>query len=245
MISVQDSKPQRKKVLCLHGFATTKEFMSYQTREWQKKFSKEFELIFYDGKYDVPVERIDPFLAKWFTDRNLKPKSHFDATPEGSILYQSIPKDKDLPIEYRDEVFDKLIRVLNEHKDIEGLLGFSQGGFLVSCFFQYLEKGLFKNVLKVDKLPHFAIFVCGWSGFGTTIIKAKSLHFIGTMDNVYNMAELTLIRFRKPKVFFFQEGHKFPILNRKIRSTVKDFLKKTNEEQYRQLIEYDFIRPKL
>lgn len=204
MINISEEKKfHKKKVLCLHGFATCKEFMSYQTREWQTKFDKEFELIFIDGKYDVPEDRIDPFLAKWFTKRGLKPKSHFDASPEGAARYIEIPKDQDLPIKYRDIVFDKMIEVLNQHKDIEGLLGFSQGGFVVSTFFQYLEKGLFKNVLNVDKIPHFAIFVCGWAGFGTTIIKAKSLHFIGTQDTIYNMAELTLIRFRKPKVFFF------------------------------------------
>ena len=108
-----------------------------------------------------------------------------------------------------------------------------------------MEKGVFKNYLKAEKVPHFAIIVCGWAGFGTTIINAKSLHFIGTMDDVYNMAELALIRFRKPRMFYFQEGHKFPVLNKKMVETVKQFISKTNEKKYRELIEYDFIRPKL
>ena len=142
-------------------------------------------------------------------------------------------------------VFSEIIKTLNFHKDIEGIMGFSQGGFITSLFFQFLEKGYFKNVLHVDKIPHFAILVCGWAGFGTTIIRAKSLHFIGTMDNVYNMAELSLIRFRKPKIFYFQEGHKFPIVNKKIKTTVREFLERTDEKIYRELIEYDFIRPKL
>lgn len=246
MIKIEnDQNPQKKKILCLHGYATCKEFMHYQTREWRKKFDSEMELIFIDAKYEVPSDKMDPFLVEWFEKRNLKPRSNFAVTQEAQEMYQALPKDQDFPYIYRDEVFSEIIKVLNEHKDIEGLLGFSQGGFIVTLFFQFLEKGLFKNILQVDKIPHFAILVCGWSGFGTTIIKAKSIHFIGTQDQVYNIAELSLIRYRKPKVFYFQEGHKFPILNKKIRSTVKEFLKKTNEEAYRELIEYDFIRPKL
>ncbi len=100
-------------------------------------------------------------------------------------------------------MFDKVLEILNSHRDIEGIMGFSQGGFLASTFFQFMEMGAFKNVLKVDKIPHFVILVCGWAGIGRTIIKAKSIHFIGANDEVYNMAELALIRFRKPKVFYF------------------------------------------
>ena len=191
------------------------------------------------------MDRIDPYLAGWFNSRNLKPKSHFDTSDQARDVWLALPKDQDLPIIYRDTIFDKIVETLNEHQDIEGLLGFSQGGFMVSVFFQYLEKGLFKEILKVKNIPHFAIMVCGWSGIGSTIIKAKSLHLIGTLDEVYNMSELALIRFRKPKVFFFQEGHKFPILNKKLKQTISEFVKKSNEGVYRELIGYDFNKEKL
>lgn len=87
--------------------------------------------------------------------------------------------------------------------------------------------------------------MCGWTGFGPTIVSARSLHFIGTLDEMMNNAEIGLIRFRKPKAFFFQEGHKFPILNKKIIETVRAFVKKADEKRYRELINYDKLRARL
>jgi hypothetical protein len=62
---------------------------------------------------------------------------------------------------------------------------------------------------------------------------------IGTMDQIFPVCDLGLIRYRKPKVFYYQEGHKFPTLNAKVKETVRGFLEKVDEKKYRALIGYD------
>ena len=227
---------KRKKILCFHGYATSKEFMTYQTRHWRKSFKDEMELIPVDGKFPLPKEFHPPpsFVTKFHSERNLEMRSNL---PVGNI--RNFDLTKNLPIEALDIMFSEVIKVLNEHKDIEGILGFSQGGFLAASFFYFLEIGALKDLLNVDKIPHFLILVCGWSGFGTHLTRAKSLHLIGSMDTVYNAADVALIRYKRPRIFYFYEGHKFPLLNKKVKDVIREFLSGTNEERYREEIGYD------
>ena len=81
--------------------------------------------MYIDGKYPVPEDQQDPFLADWFSQRNLQPMSHLDRNPEAMKVYLDLPKDRDLPIKYRDILFDQIVIKLNQENDIEGLMGFS------------------------------------------------------------------------------------------------------------------------
>ena len=51
--------------------------------------------------------------------------SHLDRNPEARKVYLDLPKDRDLPIKYRDILFDQIVIKLNQENDIEGLMGFS------------------------------------------------------------------------------------------------------------------------
>ena len=81
--------------------------------------------MFLDGKFEVPPEKEDPSLRKWFGDRGLKPRSHFDTSEESRQEYLSLPTDRDVPATNLSKIFDKIIDFLNKEGDVEGIMGFS------------------------------------------------------------------------------------------------------------------------
>ena len=223
------------KLLCLHGFGTSAAFMEFQTRNWKKAF-KNLELEYMNGTDEVPDAYIvNSFVKKFHKDIGSPMYSNFPLLRN----YNDIPKDEDPIFEDVKELMIRICDILNKEKNFDGFMGFSQGTYVIYCFYVFLEKGYLKPYLNVEVIPHCAILVSPFPGHGIHLVKAKSLHFFGVLDEVFPMCEQTLLRYRKPKAIYTQDGHKFPAINQKVKETMKEFLDKISEETYRKLINYD------
>ena len=170
-------KPEKLKILCLHGWATNPQFMEYQMKDFIASFPNcEFQFI--QGPYDVPESFItDEKVIKLIPDKrfygwkfnvasNLFNK--FQTGFEGSV--------------------NTVCDFINKNGPVDGILGFSQGTVVVQFFFDELERGLLKDKLKQSP-PKFAILVSGASFISNSekrFFTTPSIHLIGKKDFLFH-----------------------------------------------------------
>lgn len=168
-----------KNIVCFHGFAQNSDTMK---KRLSKLFrvKKNYNLVYMDGAVKLPGENS---FAYWVHSRedplNIDWNDH---SKDGTILYGI------------DDSLKKFIELGNSLGQIDGIIGFSQGG----CFADYICKlhanghvPLLSEGEKVDLLPfniNFAIFIssrnfdrCGYNLAKPTI---RSLHIYGDGDTI-------------------------------------------------------------
>lgn len=216
------------KILCLPGFATNKEIMSFQLRHLKKTFSN-FEFITIDPFYELEKERIfsnNPELLSLIG----KEAKIF------SWLSYGEPVFTDIPI-----ACQKLANIINEKGPFDGLLGFSMGGRVIHSLIKFLEDGSIK--LKVA-LPKFYIFICGFMSFEINEINqqlsssnAKTIHLLCLKDDLFLPSYYMTLKYKSPLIMMFNQGHKIPIIdnesNQKIKKFIENLEKKKNKPKRR------------
>jgi hypothetical protein len=115
------------------------------------------------------------------------------------------------------------------------MLGFSQGGRLIHLFITELEKGTIKYNFKH---PKFYIFICGYTSYELTEInfelktsEAKTIHLLGTKDDLFSASYFMTLKYINPLVLFFNQPHKIPYIDSESYKKIKRFItsEMTNE----------------
>lgn len=235
---------RKLKILCIHGYTTSKEFMKFQMKEWEKELSNKLEFIYYEGQYDLPYEGNGIYIPgnepviKWHKDRGIGLKTHFNYDDEKR--FDKVTEAYEFQDgKYVKETFKRIIDTINENEgEIDGILGFSLGGFYASYFFHCLESGLLDEHLKFkEKIPYFCILVCCHFGHGYFFNHVKSLHFIGRKDQAFLSCEFPMMRFVKPEYMYFGGDHRMPYITLEFREKLFGFLKKVNREDFLKEVE--------
>lgn len=213
-----------KKILCLPGVATNKEFNDFQLRHF-KKYFPEYKFLSIDPLVQIDKNRIinNPELLMHIGDKNIY-----------SWLPYKVPnlnEEADIASEY-------LVDFINKNGPFEGILGFSQGTRLLHYF---LGMNFHKKILFE---PKFFIFVCPVMNYGKfaempdlKLLDVITIHLLGIYDEYFSGGLFMTFKYLNPFILCFEEGHKFPKLDQKTIDLIKKNLHRKNiyENQKRTL----------
>lgn len=213
-----------KKILCLPGFATNKEFNDFQLRRFRKYFP-DYEFISIDPfvLLDKTVMlHLYPELLTLLGDKNIYSWIDWNNVDFSSESLNTI---------------NKLIDFINENGSFEGLLGFSQGAIIIHHLLEI--EGDKKLIYK----PNFCFLICSHLNFAldlkfipTKLFNIKSVHFIGVNDNeCFRHSIYSTIQYINPLIIESYEDHKFPKLDQKKINSIQKYLNEKNSVIFSKL----------
>ncbi|CAN4099695.1 unnamed protein product [Withania somnifera] len=199
---------KRMKILCLHGFRTSGDFLKRKISKWDPSIFTHFEMEFPDGIYPAggksEIEGIfPPPYFEWFQYN------------EDFTEYENL-----------EECISYLCDYITSKGPFDGLLGFSQAPTLSALLLGYMEQG---KILKDH--PPIKLFVsisgakfrdpsiCNVAYKG--VIKAKSVHFIGEKDWLKLPSQELTTAFENPLIIRHPQGHTVPRLDETAVETLK------------------------
>ena len=134
------------RIVCLHGFGTNNEFMSFQMRKWIKKL-KHIEFIFFKSQLEVPPQLLPPPVRNSISLDKGKPDWKYAAVIESNHAQYTQNQSQYTNIDY-------FIDFLNEIKSADGnfnILYYKRNNDIFACFtcgstiFLSVEIGFIKN----------------------------------------------------------------------------------------------------
>ncbi|XP_025801810.1 esterase CG5412-like [Panicum hallii] len=190
---------KKAKVLCLHGFRTSGNFLKKQISKWHPSIFQQFEMVFPDGIFPAggksEIEGIfPPPYFEWF-------QFNKEFTEYTNL----------------DECISYLCDYMVKNGPFEGLLGFSQGATLSALLIGYQSQG---KVLSDHPPIKFMVSISGSKFRDPSIctiaykdpIKVKSVHFIGEKDWLKIPSEELASAFDDPLIIRHPQGHTVPRL---------------------------------
>jgi len=201
------------KILCLHGWGTSPEFMDHQLRNFDKFFPEmKFECM--AGPVEMPetiindasVVKLSPSRKYYSWKLNI-----FDEVTAGDSM--------DLTI-----AMDSICDYINKNGPFDGICGFSQGGMVAQNFIEKLEAGLLNDKLKVAP-PRF-VLLCAPNYFKTNndLLRTPSIHLVGDKDFLMEASVLVTTKYLNPLVLRHAESHKFPKLSQYEIDSIRKYL---------------------
>lgn len=210
------------KVLCLHGFYNNSSVMKYQMAYYEYIFGDFIEFHYLNAPYDASAifdEQIKkkfggPFFAWVKKDTE---KHNFDGLTESC--------------EYVKEYWAT-------HGPFDGLIGFSQGGYVIRTMLKAKECGIPHCQIS----PRFAILIASPVQHGH-IFRGKNegdypcpvMYIYGKMDPFTYYRDLAICRRSKATVILHEKGHNMP---RFVGADMKNFTRFVNKH-----FEEKFDRP--
>ena len=226
------------KVLCMHGYGTSAEFMKFQMATWLEKFPKT-KFIFLDGML--------PFDSRWTKNPDIinfhkdSRKKVFDNTAgKWTIDKVYVPEGNQTHAHPERAEFQRMVDVIVQHQGVDAIFGFSQGGVIVEGFLSCMEMGFFDDVLKKEYKPYFSIIMCPPDSFLTPVqLQIPVFLLMGSLDQITPISFIILTRFRNSQHTFFEGGHRPPILSSRLYRLVQEFATKSikNRQQYLKITE--------
>jgi len=191
---------KKAKVLCLHGFRTSGNFLKKQISKWHPSIFQQFDMVFPDG--------IFPAGGKSEID-GIFPPPYF----EWFQFNKEFTEYTNL-----DECISYLCDYMVKNGPFEGLLGFSQGATLSALLIGYQSQG---KVLSDHPPIKFMVSISGSKFRDPSIcniaykdpIKVKSVHFIGEKDWLKIPSEELASAFVDPIIIRHPQGHTVPRLD--------------------------------
>uniref|UniRef100_A0A224X4H7 Dihydrofolate reductase-like protein n=1 Tax=Hypericum perforatum TaxID=65561 RepID=A0A224X4H7_HYPPE len=202
---------RKPRLLCLHGAKTSGEIMKKQVHKWPESVLDKIDLVFVDAPLPAqgksPVEGIfDPPYFEWYYIN----KDHTEYT------------NFDNSMDYIEECIIK-------YAPIDGLLGFSQGGFIAGALPRMQAQGT--ALTKVPKIKF--VITIGGGLFKVPSVAEKvyvsrlevpSLHFIGELDYLKQNGMDLVESCVDPVVIHHSRGHTIPRLDEKSLPVVLSFI---------------------
>jgi len=175
----------KKNILYLHGFRMNKEVMKFQSRKIINSFP-DHNHHFINGTY-ISKENPPPIIKNNFSGPFYE-FCQFKYFPENKIKYYGI-----------DKTVQSLKDIIKE-KNIDGIVGFSQGTYIASIL--------------TGEIPiKFLILVCGMECKDKTYkidTDVPSFHIIGKKDEWYEHGKQFHKLFKDAKLCEHSSGHNFP-----------------------------------
>jgi Serine hydrolase (FSH1) len=217
------------KVLCVHGWLSSPEHMKYQLKSWEQLLP-EMEFLYYRGRLARPYSFnfISSFVRK-FHQENKIPKTY--AHLEGDIRY-FLPEYPSSAEENCNGVLRELLNVLNTEKNICGLIGFSQGCFLIDMLLREIQTGRTDKYLYSDVVrPFFAVFVAyPYVAHSPVLLSVPSLHIIPRNDSIIDNPMMATMHFRNPIIMAVEGDHTIPQARAKLIDAVREVVRRGFEE---------------
>lgn len=224
-------KPKKLRVLCFHGYYNNIEVMKYQFEYYEHIFKEYIEFEYINGFY----ENYDIFDLQLYS--MFKGKSFYSWAINDDISGK--PKGFRPSLEY-------VIDYMNRNGPYDGILGFSQGTFLVRTLLKLDE---FKTELpKLDYPPNFGIIVSGplrlsvsYTIFNDypqdkykylTAFKQPVLYMYGEKDIYIKKIEFGIIREGEYDIIKHNSGHNVPKLINEQMDQFIDFMDKQYFNKY-------------
>lgn len=202
------------KVLCLHGWGTSPEFMTLQLKHFIKFFP---EMVFecMPGPIEIPESIVgDPAVIK------LSPNKKYYAWKLNLLdeIASGEPMDLNLAM-------DSIIEYMNANGPFDGICGFSMGGMVSQSFIEQYEQGKFKDRLKVEG-PKF-VMLCSANYYKTNneLLKTPSIHIVGDKDFLLDASVLVTTNYLNPLILRHCESHKFPKLSQYEIDAIRKYLR--------------------
>ncbi|XP_016575132.2 esterase C25G4.2 [Capsicum annuum] len=199
---------KKMKILCLHGFRTSGNFLRKQISKWDPSIFAHFEMEFPDGIFPAggksEIESIfPPPYFEWFQYN------------EEFTEYENL-----------EECISYLCEYITTKGPFDGLLGFSQGATLSALLLGYMEQG---KILKEQPPMKLFVSVSGAKfrdpSIGNVaykdVIKVKSVHFIGEKDWLKIPSQELTTAFQNPLIIRHPQGHTVPRLDDAALETLK------------------------
>ncbi|KAK4355925.1 hypothetical protein RND71_024896 [Anisodus tanguticus] len=199
---------QKMKILCLHGFRTSGNFLRKQLSKWDPSIFAHFEMEFPDGIFPArgksDIEGIfPPPYFEWFQKN------------EDFTEYENL-----------EECISYLCEYITSKGPFHGLLGFSQGAALSALLLGYMEQG---KILKEQPPMKLFVSISGAKFRDPNIcnvaykdvIKVKSVHFIGEKDWLKIPSQELTTSFENPLIIRHPQGHTVPRLDEATVETLK------------------------
>ena len=130
---MENKECPKLRVLCLHGHYNTAEVMKHQLAYYEHVFRDYIEFDYLTAKFE----------AKEVYDEKIYEK--FNGGPFYSWIYFNEAKNK---WEGAPESFQQTVDHLNENGPYDGVIGFSQGGYILRLIIKAEELGLPQPELK-------------------------------------------------------------------------------------------------
>lgn len=217
------------KVLCVHGWLSSPEHMKYQLQSWETLLP-EMDFLYYRGRLARPYSFnfISSFVRK-FHQENKIPKTY--AHLEGDIRYY-MPDYPYTAEEMCNGVLRELINVLNKEKNICGLIGFSQGCFLIDLLLREIQSGRTDKYLYSDVVrPFFAAFVAyPYVVHSPVMLSIPTLHIIPRNDSIIDNPMMATMHFRNPLIVAVEGDHTIPKAKPKLIEAFHEVVKRGFEE---------------
>ncbi|KAA8517859.1 hypothetical protein F0562_015352 [Nyssa sinensis] len=197
-----NEKEKKMKILCLHGFRTSGNFLQKQLSKWDPSIfaPHDFHMDFPDGLYPAAgksdIEAIfPPPYFEWF-------QFNMDFTEYTNL----------------EECISYLCEYIKSKGPFDGLLGFSQGATLSALLLGYQTQG---KVLKEHPPMKLFVSISGTKFKDPSLcevaykdpIKVKSVHFVGAKDWLRLPSEELATAFDNPLIIRHPQGHTVPRLN--------------------------------
>ena len=213
-----------KKVLCLHGFGTSAEFMKFQMSSWIERYPKT-SFIFMDGFTAFPSSFIqDPDITK-FHEKTGTVFGNFGPMDTDQRFCQSLVRP--YLLDGRLKEIARVVELIKANGGVEGIVAFSQGAVLAQALCYQVESGLLAEDLPESFRPCFLLLICPPSGFSFPIMLRIPMFLItASNDQVVRDSFLTLIRFWHAQFTEFEGGHKVPVLTSRLHRLVSEFTSK-------------------
>nr|NP_001409282.1 dihydrofolate reductase [Ipomoea nil] len=224
---------RKMKILCLHGFRTSGNFLRKQISKWDPSiFALHFHMEFPDGIFpaggESSIEGIfPPPYFEWF---------QFN---EDFTEYTNL-----------EECISYLCQYITSNGPFHGLLGFSQGATIAALLAGYQAEG---KILK-DHPPFKLLVSISGSKFREPTIcqvaykhpmKVKSVHFIGEKDWLKLPSQELATAFHNPLIINHPQGHTVPRLNEeaveKLRNWTKEIVDETLDDDDDDVIKHETV----
>src|SRR3990167_7492014 len=197
------------KVLCVHGWLSSPEHMKYQLKSWEELLP-EMEFLYYRGRLARPYSFnfISSGVRKFHQEHKIsKTYAHL----EGDIRY-FMPEYPASAEEMCNGVLREIINVLNTEKNICGLIGFSQGCFLIDMLLREIQTGRTDKYLYSDVVrPFFAVFMAyPYVAHSSVMLSVPSLHVIPRNDSIIDNPMMATMHFRNPQIVAVEGDHTIP-----------------------------------
>ena len=194
------------KVLCIHGWLSSPEFLKAQLAGWQSALT-ELDFVYYRGRFSRPIHfNLQSHAIRRFHQENKLRRvyAHFD----GEVRYylEGFPLSENLIL----EALNDIINILNTEKDIGGIIGVHQGAFLADFFLTHRDHPVVKSRLFADiKRPFFVIFVSyPYLSPGTKMLDIASLHVYAEDDPETDNPFMAMMHYFSPLKFVTEDVFK-------------------------------------
>jgi predicted esterase len=187
-------------IVCLHGFTQNSEIFKKKLSNLIKS-NKNINLYYLNGSVVLPSDPNTNSRAYWtYSEENPSEANWMDHYKTDTILY------------HLDDSLESFINLGKEIGNIDGIIGFSQGG----CFADYICK-----MHAIDKIPFdikFVVFIAAESfnrpgnEFYNVNPVIQSLHIYGMMDTIIPsvMSEALSQSYANKEIFVHKGAHVIP-----------------------------------